>query len=133
MAFGLNTGWLTGLNWWKIGAIAVIAVSLFGAGFLIGGNREKVKCESKRAEDNAFIVKEIGKIVEAQNEKTAQRVEQALKDTQEGSQIRAELQQLRGNLYELLQKRPSNPACAPTPAELELYKEIAGKTRSTGT
>lgn len=114
----------------KWGAIVLLAGAALFMAFREGVNRGKVKCEQERAEDAAFVINSMKEEIQRENDKLAGRLETAYKDTEEGSRVRAELNQLRGTLSELLAKRTDNPSCAPTPDELRLYQEIARKTRS---
>lgn len=116
-------------NWIKIGLYAAIIVGLFGAGFLIGGNRERVQCAEQHAKDIAVLMEDQKEQLEKYNEEIAERVRIADAATKRYYDLRDEIKATQGGINEEIEKRAPAASCGPSDREYELYKKAANQTR----
>lgn len=111
----------TGLNWYKWGAIALLAIGLVVGGYYKG----KHDCEMDHQTQKTEQAEERTRVI-VQHVKD--RVPVIQKDEAEAAQLRAELSQLKGKLYEAINARPDLPECALSDDELRYFQEAARRT-----
>lgn len=123
MAFGLKTGWFTGLNWWKLGAYALVVAMLVGGGYMVGKHRCELKHEQQATAAQKEIVRTVVKEVEVRVPVVQER--EVASATQ-----RAEIARLKKELFNATAKRPENPSCDLSDAEFNLMQQLAAQTRT---
>lgn len=121
---------LAGLNWMKIGLYAVVIVAIFGAGWLMGGNRERVRCAEEHAKDIAVLMEDQNKQIGEYNKELAKRVNIADAATKRYYDLREEVKATQGGINEEIDKRAPAASCGPSDREYELYKSAASQTRN---
>lgn len=117
------------LNWAKIGLVAVLALALFGGGFLIGGNKERVECEKDKAVAMATLMEAQQKQIAAYNKELKERIIVANRASKEAAELASQLEQLSRGANDEIAKRNPGISCAPSAREHQLYKDAARKTR----
>lgn len=118
---------------WLVSIMIVVAVS--AVSFREGMTYEREKAHKQEVatlseqivEERRIIVKEL----EVRQERLVRRMEEINKDSKEAARLQRELDTIGGKLNELIQKRPSNPACAPSRSVWEEYRKLAEATKPT--
>ena len=112
---------LTGLNWYKYGAIALVVIAL-AVGFYARGKyvcgMEHAKQETAQAEEKTRVIVQHVK----------ERVPVIQKDEAEAAALKAQLATLRGKYNEAINARPDVPECALSDDELRYFQEAARAT-----
>lgn len=122
--------WLRGLDWAKLGLIAVLAASLFGAGWLMGGNRERVQCAEEHAQDLAWLSAYQQGQLDEYNKELKERIRIAQEATRHAAILEGELSVIGEGINEEIVKRQPAASCGPSDREHELYKKAVDRTRS---
>jgi hypothetical protein len=68
--------------------------------------------------------------LKTQQVEITKRLEVINPQAQEARQLRADMNIIRGRLDEAINKRPADPACAPSDDELRQYEEVAARTNA---
>jgi hypothetical protein len=115
-------GKVSGLNWYKWGAIALVAIALAGSGYLKGKHAAEMKCEQDKTEqarqeatDTIGEVNERLPVVQRQDAVSAEQ--------------RAEIKRLEGELHEALRNRQTNPVCDLSDAEFDATNGLLRATQ----
>lgn len=113
----LNLSKLSGLNWYKWGAIALLAVALAGGGYLIGHNNARVDCEQEKtkvAEDRVVAITRY----------VTERVKEVqVKEVKSRKEL-AEIARLKKELDDEVAKRQDLPECALSDGEFNRTNEL---------
>jgi hypothetical protein len=117
-------GKAAGVNWYKWGAILVLAVAYSGGLVAYGYDKASDRCEQEKTkvaeEKTRTIVKEI-----------TVRVPVVQIREVESAKQRQEIARLKEKLDEAIAKKPENPACALTSDERDGFNDLFKKTRPT--
>ena len=112
---------LSGLNWYKWGAIALFYIASVTGAFFYGG----FKNEQKHLEADVQEAKERAALIV---DHVKERLPEVQKDDNEAAQLRAEMSVLRRQYNEAINARPDLPECALTDDELRYFQEAARRT-----
>ena len=113
-----------GVNWYKWGAIAVLAVAYSGGLVAYGYHKADVHCEQEKTEKAEEKIRTIVQEVEV-------RVPVVQVREVESAKQRAEIARLKEKLDEAIAKKPENTACNLTSDERDGFNDLLKKTRST--
>lgn len=108
---------LSGLNWYKWGAIALVAVALAGGGYLIGHNNARVDCEqakTKAADDRVVAITRY----------VTERVTEVQKVEVKSQKELKEIARLKKELDDATAKRQDLPECALSDDEFNRTNEL---------
>lgn len=130
-------GFLSGVKWqvlgYKLLVYGMIVVGVATISYHEGLSDCKIATLEKASKENAAIVVQerefVREALAEQQEAITKRLTIVDAQTREGAKLRADLVRLEGELYEIINARSGNPACAPTSAELRVYDSIAERTR----
>lgn len=114
----------TGVNWYKWGAIAVLAIAYSGGLVAYGNHKATVRCEQQKTAKAEEKIREIIREVEV-------RVPEVQVREVESAKQRAEIARLKEKLDEAVANRPENPSCNLSGAERDGFNDLFEKTRST--
>lgn len=125
-------GWNPSLVFYKFLVYAMILVVAIGWSYREGVNNGEAR---KTAEDIAELKTEViqqrttlVRELEIREKRITQRLDTIGKDTVEAAKLKAELNEIKGDLNEAIRARAANAACAPSVQELRLYEELAKRT-----
>lgn len=131
-------GWFGGINLtltfykWLVGVLILIAATTIGyrEGLHDGESRkvaeEVAGLKTQLVEERTTIVKEL----EVRQTRLVKRMEEIGRDNKEAARLQRELDNIGVTLDELIKKKPSNPACAPSLGMLEQYRKLAEATKA---
>lgn len=117
-------GLATGLNWWRLGIYVLVVAGYTGA---VGGyayHKASLKCEQAKTKQAEIRYVEVVKEVE-------KRVPVVQIREVESAKQKAEINRLKGELDEAINKRPKNPSCDLSDAERRGVDELLKKTHSS--
>lgn len=131
-------GWFGGINLtltfykWLVGVLILVAATTMGyrEGLHDGESRkvaeEVAGLKTQLVEERTTIVKEL----EVRQTRLVKRMEEIGRDNKEAARLQRELDKIGESLDEIIKKKPSNPACAPSSGMLEQYRKIAAATKA---
>lgn len=113
-----------------IGAVSVILLTaVYREGLHDGENRtlaeQMGRLETQIVEERKTIINEL----EVRQKRIVQRIEDVNKDSREAVRLQRELDTIGATLNDLIKKKPSNPACAPSRSVWEEYRKLAEATK----
>lgn len=117
--------------------LAVAAVSLvvltatYREGLHDGENRalaeQMGELKTQIVEERRTIINEL----DIRQKRIVQRIDDVSKDSKRANELQRELDTIGATLNDLIKKKPSNPACAPSRSVWEEYRKLAEATKPT--
>lgn len=136
--FGAAKAFISGVNipmmFYKFLAVAavslVVLTAVYREGLHDGESRvlaeQMSDIKTQITDERATLVKEL----DVRQQRMIGRIEEIHKDSQRADQLQKELDTIGDALDEIIKKRGSNPACAPSRGMLEQYRKLAEATRN---
>lgn len=115
-----------------VGAVSLIVLTAtYREGLHDGENRALAEqmgdLKTQIVEERRTIINEL----DIRQKRIVQRIEDVSKDSQRANQLQRELDTIGATLNDLIKKKPSNPACAPSRSVWEEYRKLAEATKPT--
>lgn len=117
-------GWASGFNWYKYGAIAAVIAAALVLSYCSGKHNAQMDCEAEKTQVVIEKLRTVTKEVEV-------RVPVVQVREVESAKQRAEVKRLKEALDVAIANRPENPSCALSDSELDGFRKLSEKTRST--
>lgn len=116
------SGWVSGMNWWRLGLYAAIIAGLFGAGYLMGGVNAKVECQKDKTELAEKRIKWIADFTNVQSEIAVLREKETIRLVEVISEVGVKLD-------EEIAEKPELVECNLTDGEFLQFNKLAEETR----